>query len=59
MPTKLKLLVPNAIIASAGLVLASGGGGHGAHKYFSNTAIAAHANTPAKDHNQASGQQHK
>jgi hypothetical protein len=58
MPTKLKLLVPNAIIASAGLVLASSGG-HGSHKYFSNTAIAAHANTPAKDHNPASGQQHK
>lgn len=59
MPTKLKLLVPNAIIASAGLVLASGGGGHGSHKYFSNAAIAAHANTAVKDHNQSSGQQHK
>jgi hypothetical protein len=59
MPTKLKLLVPNAIIASAGLVLASSGGGQGSHKYFSNTAIAAHANTPAKDHNPTSVQQHK
>jgi hypothetical protein len=58
MPTKLKLLVPNAIIASAGLVLASGSG-HGPHKYFSNAAIAAHANTPGKDHNRISGQQHK